>query len=33
MVNGEVIGGIGVGGGTVDEDIACSQAGLDAIAD
>jgi uncharacterized protein GlcG (DUF336 family) len=33
VVNGEVIGGIGVGGGTVDEDIACSQAGLDAIAD
>ena len=27
----EVIGGIGVGGGTVDEDIACSQAGLDVL--
>lgn len=33
VVNGEVIGGIGVGGGTLDEDIACSQAGLDALAD
>ena len=31
VVDGEVIGGIGVGGGTVDEDVACSQAGLDAL--
>jgi len=30
-VDGEVIGGIGVGGGTVDEDVACSQAGLEAL--
>ena len=28
---GEVVGGIGVGGGTVDEDVACAQAGLDAL--
>ena len=33
MIDGEVVGGIGVGGGTVDEDVACSQAGLDAITD
>lgn len=33
VVDGEVIGGIGVGGGTVDEDVACSQAGLDALND
>ncbi len=31
VVDGEIIGGIGVGGGTVDEDVACSQAGLDAL--
>ena len=31
VVDGEVIGGIGVGGGTVDEDVACSQAGLDTL--
>ncbi len=31
VVEGEIIGGIGVGGGTVDEDVACSQAGLDAL--
>lgn len=31
VIDGEVIGGIGVGGGTVDEDVACSQAGLDAL--
>lgn len=29
--DGEVIGGIGVGGGTVEQDVACSQAGLDAL--
>ena len=33
MIDGEVVGGIGVGGGTVDEDVACSQAGLDVITD
>ena len=33
VVDGEIIGGIGVGGGTVDEDVACSQAGLDALND
>jgi uncharacterized protein GlcG (DUF336 family) len=27
-----VVGGIGVSGGTVEQDIACAQAGLDAIA-
>ena len=32
LLEGEVVGGIGVGGGTVDEDVACSQAGLDAVA-
>ena len=31
IADGEIIGGIGVGGGTVDEDVACSQAGLDAL--
>lgn len=31
MVDGDVIGGIGVGGGTVDEDVACSQAGIEAL--
>jgi uncharacterized protein GlcG (DUF336 family) len=31
IVDGEIVGGIGVGGGTVDEDVACSQAGLDAL--
>lgn len=31
MIEGEVVGGIGVGGGTVEEDVACSQAGLDAL--
>ncbi len=30
-VNGEVIGGIGVGGGTVEQDIDCAQAGLKAL--
>lgn len=28
MANGECVGGIGVSGGTVDEDEACAQAGL-----
>lgn len=32
VVDGEVVGGIGVGGGSVDEDVACAQAGLDALA-
>ena len=31
VADGEIIGGIGVGGGKVDEDVACSQAGLDAL--
>lgn len=31
VIEGEVVGGIGVGGGTVEEDVACSQAGLDAL--
>ena len=31
IADGEIIGGIGVGGGTVDEDVACSQAGLDVL--
>jgi len=30
-VNGEVVGGIGVGGGTVEQDVACAQAGLDVL--
>jgi len=29
--NGKIIGGIGVSGGSVEEDMACSQAGLDAF--
>ena len=32
MVDGEVVGGIGVGGGSVEEDVACAQAGIDAFA-
>lgn len=28
IVDGEIIGGIGVGGGTVEQDIDCAQAGL-----
>ena len=28
VIDGTVIGGIGVGGGTVEEDVACAQAGL-----
>lgn len=31
MVDGEIVGGIGVGGGTVDQDVACSQAGLEVL--
>ncbi len=26
-----IVGGIGVGGGSVEEDIACAQAGIDAL--
>ncbi len=32
VIDGEVVGGIGVGGGSVEEDVACAQAGLDALA-
>lgn len=31
IIDGAVVGGIGVGGGSVEEDIACAQAGIDAI--
>ena len=31
VVDGEVVGGIGVGGGTVDEDVACAEAGLTVV--
>ena len=31
IVDGAVVGGIGVGGGSVEEDVACAQAGLDAL--
>ena len=31
VIDGEVVGGIGVGGGTVDQDVACAQAGLEVI--
>ncbi len=31
IVGDEVVGGIGVGGGSVEEDVACSQAGIDAL--
>ncbi|MGR8918889.1 MAG: GlcG/HbpS family heme-binding protein [Gammaproteobacteria bacterium] len=31
IINGEVVGGIGVGGASVEEDIACAQAGIDAL--
>ena len=31
IIDEQVVGGIGVGGGTVEEDVACAQAGLDAI--
>ncbi len=30
-VDGELVGGIGVGGGTVEQDVACAQAGLDVL--
>ena len=30
-IDGAVVGAIGVSGGTVDQDIACAQAGLDAM--
>ena len=32
IIDGEVVGGIGSSGGMPEEDIACSQAGIDAIA-
>lgn len=32
VIDGEVIGGIGVGGGSVDEDVACAEAGLTVVA-
>ena len=32
MVDGAVVGGIGVSGASVEQDVACAQAGLDAIA-
>ena len=28
IVDGQVVGGIGVGGGSVEEDVACAQAGI-----
>ena len=31
IVADQVVGGVGVGGGMVDEDIACAQAGIDAL--
>ena len=31
IVDDQVVGGVGVGGGMVDEDIACAQAGVEAI--
>lgn len=31
IIDGEVVGGIGVGGGTVEEDVACAHAGIDAL--
>ena len=31
IVDGEVVGGIGVGGASVEEDVACAQAGIDAL--
>src|SRR5262245_8782586 len=31
VIDGEVVGGIGVGGGTVEQDVACAQAGLEVI--
>jgi len=32
LIDGAVVGGIGVSGGSVEQDIACAQAALDAIA-
>jgi uncharacterized protein GlcG (DUF336 family) len=32
-LNGEIVGGIGVSGGTVEEDIKCATAGLDQFKD
>ena len=31
IVDDAVVGGIGVGGGSVEEDVACAQAGIDAL--
>ncbi len=31
IIDNEVVGGIGVGGGSVEEDVACAQAGIDAL--
>ena len=31
IVDDQVVGGVGVGGGMVDEDIACAQAGINAL--
>jgi uncharacterized protein GlcG (DUF336 family) len=31
IVNGEVVGGIGISSGTPDQDLACAQAGVDAF--
>ena len=31
-VDGVVVGGIGVSGGTAEQDVACAQAGLDVFA-
>jgi uncharacterized protein GlcG (DUF336 family) len=31
VIDGEVVGGIGVGGGTVEQDVECAQAGLEVI--
>jgi uncharacterized protein GlcG (DUF336 family) len=30
-VDGELVGGIGVGGGIIEQDVACAQAGLDVL--
>jgi uncharacterized protein GlcG (DUF336 family) len=32
LIDGAIVGGIGVSGGSVEQDIACAQAALDAIA-
>ena len=31
VIDGEVVGGIGAGGGSVEQDVACAQAGLDTL--